>query len=184
MGPKVESVVEFLRSGGREAVITSFEHLCDAVTGRAGTHTLGDAQRAGRARLLQDLEVPVLRYSHASFASTSQAAGRKVNATLSHAVEARRRVAAVHGAAADGAVRPLAADGAHRRRAAARWITRTASWPASSTSRRRARAFRLRRPCTGWAAACFPPSMRARSRRRSKASRSKIPFASSAATAT
>lgn len=38
MGPKVESVLRFLHRGGREAVITSFEHLCDAVTGTAGTH--------------------------------------------------------------------------------------------------------------------------------------------------
>ena len=37
MGPKVESVIHFLRSGGTEAVITSFEHLCDAVAGHAGT---------------------------------------------------------------------------------------------------------------------------------------------------
>ena len=38
MGPKVESVLRFLESGGEEAVITSYEHLCDAVTGTAGTH--------------------------------------------------------------------------------------------------------------------------------------------------
>lgn len=38
MGPKVESVLRFLRGGGKEAVITSFEHLCDAVCGSAGTH--------------------------------------------------------------------------------------------------------------------------------------------------
>jgi carbamate kinase len=38
MGPKVESVLRFLQSGGREAVITSFEHLFDAVSGSAGTH--------------------------------------------------------------------------------------------------------------------------------------------------
>lgn len=38
MGPKVESVLRFLRSGGKEAVITSFEKLCDAVAGSAGTH--------------------------------------------------------------------------------------------------------------------------------------------------
>jgi carbamate kinase len=38
MGPKVESVLRFLSSGGKEAVITSFEHLCEAVSGLAGTH--------------------------------------------------------------------------------------------------------------------------------------------------
>ncbi|ABF40821.1 carbamate kinase [Candidatus Koribacter versatilis Ellin345] len=42
MGPKVESVLRFLESGGKEAVITSFEHLTAAVTGIAGTHVLAD----------------------------------------------------------------------------------------------------------------------------------------------
>jgi len=42
MGPKVESVLAFLRRGGREAVITSFELLADAVRGKAGTHILPD----------------------------------------------------------------------------------------------------------------------------------------------
>ncbi len=42
MGPKVESVLRFLSCGGREAVITSFEHLCDAVSGSAGTHIVSD----------------------------------------------------------------------------------------------------------------------------------------------
>jgi carbamate kinase len=37
MGPKVESVLRFLRAGGKAAVITSYEHLRDAVAGRAGT---------------------------------------------------------------------------------------------------------------------------------------------------
>jgi len=42
MGPKVESVLSFLRAGGKEAVITSYEHLADAVTGKAGTCILPD----------------------------------------------------------------------------------------------------------------------------------------------
>ena len=51
MGPKVESVMHFLRSGGTEAVITSFEHLCDAVQGTAGTHIVRDAKaRKQRSR--------------------------------------------------------------------------------------------------------------------------------------
>jgi carbamate kinase len=50
MGPKVESVLRFLESGGSEAIITSFEHLCDAVKGTAGTHIV----RHGKAR---DFEV-------------------------------------------------------------------------------------------------------------------------------
>ena len=47
MGPKVESVLNFLENRGREAVITSYEHLCDAVAGKAGTHILPDAPSAG-----------------------------------------------------------------------------------------------------------------------------------------
>ena len=46
MGPKVESVLRFLESGGREAVITSFEHLCKAVKGKAGTHIVPDDSAA------------------------------------------------------------------------------------------------------------------------------------------
>ena len=37
MGPKIESALRFLRGGGREVIITSYEHLRDAVRGRAGT---------------------------------------------------------------------------------------------------------------------------------------------------
>jgi carbamate kinase len=40
MGPKAESALRFLRAGGREVVISSYEHLCDAVAGKAGTHIL------------------------------------------------------------------------------------------------------------------------------------------------
>ncbi len=53
MGPKVESVLRFLRSGGREAVITSYEHLCEAVAGRAGTRIVPDAD-AGRTTKLEE----------------------------------------------------------------------------------------------------------------------------------
>jgi carbamate kinase len=42
MGPKVESVLSFLRNGGKQAVITSFEHLAEAVKGTAGTHIVPD----------------------------------------------------------------------------------------------------------------------------------------------
>jgi len=42
MGPKVESVLSFLRRGGKEAVITSFDLLPDGVTGDAGTHIIPD----------------------------------------------------------------------------------------------------------------------------------------------
>jgi len=45
MGPKVESALRFLRGGGREVIITSYDHLYDAVAGRAGTHVVsGDAK--------------------------------------------------------------------------------------------------------------------------------------------
>ncbi len=38
MGPKIESALRFLRAGGREVIITSYEYLGDAVHGKAGTH--------------------------------------------------------------------------------------------------------------------------------------------------
>jgi carbamate kinase len=38
MGPKVESALRFVRAGGREAIITSYEYLVDALDGNAGTH--------------------------------------------------------------------------------------------------------------------------------------------------
>jgi carbamate kinase len=37
MGPKVESVINYLKNGGRRAIITSYEYLEDALEGRAGT---------------------------------------------------------------------------------------------------------------------------------------------------
>ncbi len=42
MGPKIESVLRFLRDGGKEAIITSAENLSRAVRGDAGTHILPD----------------------------------------------------------------------------------------------------------------------------------------------
>ncbi len=47
MGPKVESVLRFLRGGGKEAVITTYDHLCDAVDGTAGTRIVADPAGAG-----------------------------------------------------------------------------------------------------------------------------------------
>ncbi|MCX6549531.1 MAG: carbamate kinase [Acidobacteria bacterium] len=38
MGPKVQSALRFLRDGGKEVIITSYERLLDAVRGEAGTH--------------------------------------------------------------------------------------------------------------------------------------------------
>lgn len=43
MGPKVESALRFLRAGGREVMITSYECLTEAVAGRMGTHVRPDA---------------------------------------------------------------------------------------------------------------------------------------------
>ena len=50
MGPKVESVLRFLHGGGSKAVITSYEHLRDAVAGWTGTRIVaggGSAAIAG-----------------------------------------------------------------------------------------------------------------------------------------
>lgn len=38
MGPKVESALRFLRNGGHEVIITSYEYLTEALDGAAGTH--------------------------------------------------------------------------------------------------------------------------------------------------
>ena len=59
MGPKVESVLRFLESGGREAVITSFEYLAAAVTGDAGTHIFADT--AGKPTISNLIEMPAIR---------------------------------------------------------------------------------------------------------------------------
>jgi carbamate kinase len=62
MGPKVESVLRFLQGGGREAVITSYEHLREAVEGSAGTHIVADAEPDNKTMAQeQELEVPVIR---------------------------------------------------------------------------------------------------------------------------
>ncbi|MGC2108492.1 MAG: carbamate kinase [Candidatus Korobacteraceae bacterium] len=53
MGPKVESVLQFLRSGGKEAVITSFEHLCEAVRGSTGTRIVRDDEPSNTAASLE-----------------------------------------------------------------------------------------------------------------------------------
>ena len=37
MGPKVESCINFIRNGGKQAIITSYEYLSAALEGRAGT---------------------------------------------------------------------------------------------------------------------------------------------------
>jgi len=42
MGPKVQSVLRFLRDGGKQAIIASAEHLREAVAGHTGTHMYPD----------------------------------------------------------------------------------------------------------------------------------------------
>jgi carbamate kinase len=56
MGPKIESVLRFLRDGGKEAVITSYEYLSRAVAGLAGTHIVPDA---GATKRHAEVEVQV-----------------------------------------------------------------------------------------------------------------------------
>jgi carbamate kinase len=58
MGPKIESVLRFLRDGGKEAIITSGEKLCQAVIGSAGTHMFPDHDRA-EIKMDQELELLV-----------------------------------------------------------------------------------------------------------------------------
>ena len=57
MGPKVESVLRFLRNGGKEAIITSCDRLREAVGGSAGTHVVAD--ETTQVPLKLDLELPV-----------------------------------------------------------------------------------------------------------------------------
>ena len=47
MGPKVEAVLEFVRRGGREAVITDLRSLSRALAGRAGTRVRSAAATPG-----------------------------------------------------------------------------------------------------------------------------------------
>jgi carbamate kinase len=58
MGPKVESVLRFLRRGGKEAIITSCDHLHEAVGGSAGTHVFRNREEMRLASRVQ-LEVPI-----------------------------------------------------------------------------------------------------------------------------
>lgn len=58
MGPKVESVLRFLRGGGKEAIITSCDHLREAVGGEAGTHIFRD-QRSLQVNVPLGTEIPI-----------------------------------------------------------------------------------------------------------------------------
>lgn len=59
MGPKVESAVRFLRHGGKEVVITSSEHLCNAILGSGGTHIVPEAELSGLRLIKARTEIPV-----------------------------------------------------------------------------------------------------------------------------
>jgi len=59
MGPKIESALHFLKAGGREVVITSYDHLCEAVAGRAGTHVFPDDEAVMTSKMRVNFEVPV-----------------------------------------------------------------------------------------------------------------------------
>jgi len=63
MGPKIESVLRFLSHGGKEAIITSCENLCQSVVGSAekgpnGTHMFPDYDRV-EIKLNAKVELPV-----------------------------------------------------------------------------------------------------------------------------
>jgi carbamate kinase len=58
MGPKIESVLRFLDTGGKEAIITSCENLRNAVAGSAGTHVFAD-QAKMKLALDYQLEFPL-----------------------------------------------------------------------------------------------------------------------------
>jgi len=47
MGPKIESALRFLKDGGQQVVITSYEHLTEAVAGRMGTRIVPDVAVVG-----------------------------------------------------------------------------------------------------------------------------------------
>ncbi|HKU28256.1 MAG TPA: carbamate kinase [Candidatus Sulfotelmatobacter sp.] len=57
MGPKVESALRFLKAGGKEVVITSYEYLTEAVAGRMGTHIVPDAERTADKTLEREVSV-------------------------------------------------------------------------------------------------------------------------------
>ncbi len=57
MGPKVESVLRFLRGGGKGAVITSYDRLCEAIAGRAGTQVVPGSAQAGDLQEICEVHV-------------------------------------------------------------------------------------------------------------------------------
>lgn len=58
MGPKIESVLRFLRAGGKQAIITSCANLQNSVAGLAGTQIFPD-EKGTRVIAASQVEVPV-----------------------------------------------------------------------------------------------------------------------------
>ena len=59
MGPKIESVLRFLRQGGKEAIITSCENLCAAVAGRdRPAHTYSPIATARKPSIIERSNSP------------------------------------------------------------------------------------------------------------------------------
>jgi len=57
MGPKVEAALRFLKAGGKEVVITSYEYLTEAIAGRTGTHIVADPVGAENKPLEREITV-------------------------------------------------------------------------------------------------------------------------------
>jgi carbamate kinase len=60
MGPKIESVLQFLRWGGKEAIIASCDGLCQAIEGSAGTHVVS-GEMGAREGTTEELELAAER---------------------------------------------------------------------------------------------------------------------------
>ncbi len=58
MGPKIESVLRFLRAGGEKAIITSCDNLRNSIAGSAGTQIFPDEQET-RVIAASQIEAPV-----------------------------------------------------------------------------------------------------------------------------
>ena len=57
MGPKVESALRFLKAGGKEVVITSYEYLAEAVAGTMGTHITPESDLSTHKVLAPEISV-------------------------------------------------------------------------------------------------------------------------------
>jgi carbamate kinase len=53
MGPKINAAIDFIEHGGEECIITSTEHVANAVRGEGGTHIVASSGRAANLEFLQ-----------------------------------------------------------------------------------------------------------------------------------